>query len=146
MEIVFSVTPECDGGFVAEYLSHAIFAQGDPSPASRLAVRPKPTACPRSGASAAAGRAGRAGNCGVCAEHRLPKRMPLLTELKTNVFGDGGSTNIAPLTGFGQPPQGRPCIPMLLAMPGEIVRSGQFVPPPDATLGGGDGAARRPYH
>ncbi len=29
MEIVFSVTPEADGGFVAECLSHDIFTQGD---------------------------------------------------------------------------------------------------------------------
>ena len=29
MEIVFSVTPESDGGFVAECLSHDIFTQGD---------------------------------------------------------------------------------------------------------------------
>ena len=29
MEIVFSVTQESDGGFVAEGLSHDIFTQGD---------------------------------------------------------------------------------------------------------------------
>jgi predicted RNase H-like HicB family nuclease len=29
MEIVFSVTQEADGGFVAECLSHDIFTQGD---------------------------------------------------------------------------------------------------------------------
>ncbi len=29
MEIVFSVTQESDGGFVAECLSHDIFTQGD---------------------------------------------------------------------------------------------------------------------
>jgi hypothetical protein len=29
MEIVFSVTQETDGGFVAECLSHDIFTQGD---------------------------------------------------------------------------------------------------------------------
>jgi hypothetical protein len=29
---------------------------------------------------------------------------------------------------------------MLLVMPGGIVRLGRFVPPPDASLGGGDGA------
>lgn len=29
MEIVFSVTTEADGGFVAECLSHDIFTQGD---------------------------------------------------------------------------------------------------------------------
>ncbi|MDE2641143.1 MAG: 2-phospho-L-lactate guanylyltransferase [Verrucomicrobiota bacterium] len=29
MGIVFSVTPESDGGFVAECLSHDIFTQGD---------------------------------------------------------------------------------------------------------------------
>ena len=29
MEIVFSVTQEVDGGFVAECLSHDIFTQGD---------------------------------------------------------------------------------------------------------------------
>jgi predicted RNase H-like HicB family nuclease len=29
MELVFSVTQEADGGFVAECLSHDIFTQGD---------------------------------------------------------------------------------------------------------------------
>jgi predicted RNase H-like HicB family nuclease len=29
MEIVFSITQESDGGFVAECLSHDIFTQGD---------------------------------------------------------------------------------------------------------------------
>ncbi len=29
MEIVFSVTQESDGGFIAECLSHDIFTQGD---------------------------------------------------------------------------------------------------------------------
>jgi predicted RNase H-like HicB family nuclease len=29
MEIVFSVTQEADGGFVAECLSHDIFSEGD---------------------------------------------------------------------------------------------------------------------
>ena len=29
MEIVFSITQEADGGFVAECLSHDIFTQGD---------------------------------------------------------------------------------------------------------------------
>jgi hypothetical protein len=39
-----------------------------------------------------------------------------------------------------------PCIPRLLVRSGGIARSGRFVPPPDAPLGGGDGAARHPYH
>jgi hypothetical protein len=38
------------------------------------------------------------------------------------------------------------CIPRWLAGPGGIVRLGRFVPPPDAALGGGDGAARHPHH
>jgi predicted RNase H-like HicB family nuclease len=53
MELVFSVTQEADGGFVAECLSHDIFTQGDTWEALRANVReavsailfdqPKPT-------------------------------------------------------------------------------------------------------
>ncbi|OFV90237.1 MAG: 2-phospho-L-lactate guanylyltransferase [Acidobacteria bacterium RBG_16_68_9] len=53
MEIVFSVTQEADGGFVAECLSHDIFTQGDTWEEVRANVReavaayffdqPKPT-------------------------------------------------------------------------------------------------------
>ena len=39
MEIVFSVTPEADGGYVAECLSHDIFTQGDTWEALRDNVR-----------------------------------------------------------------------------------------------------------
>jgi predicted RNase H-like HicB family nuclease len=39
MEIVFSVTQETDGGFVAEYLSHDIFTQGDTWEELRANVR-----------------------------------------------------------------------------------------------------------
>jgi predicted RNase H-like HicB family nuclease len=54
MEIVFSVTQEADGGFVAECLSHDIFTQGDSWEAMRANVleavagyffdQPRPTA------------------------------------------------------------------------------------------------------
>lgn len=54
MEIVFSITQETDGGFVAECLSHDIFTQGDTWEELRANVReavagyffdqPKPTA------------------------------------------------------------------------------------------------------
>jgi hypothetical protein len=54
MELVFSVTQEVDGGFVAECLSHDIFTQADSWPELRVNVReavnafffdqPKPTA------------------------------------------------------------------------------------------------------
>lgn len=54
MELVFSVTQEADGGFVAECLSHDIFTQADSWPELRTNVReavnayffdqPKPTA------------------------------------------------------------------------------------------------------
>ena len=53
MEIVFSVTQENDGGYVAECLSHDIFTQGDTWDELRVNVReavsafffdqPKPT-------------------------------------------------------------------------------------------------------
>jgi len=53
MELVFSVTQEADGGYVAECLSHDIFTQGDDWPRLRENVReavdafffdqPKPT-------------------------------------------------------------------------------------------------------
>jgi predicted RNase H-like HicB family nuclease len=36
MEIVFTVTQEADGGFVAECLSHDIFTQGDSWEALRV--------------------------------------------------------------------------------------------------------------
>lgn len=39
MEIVFSVTHEADGGFVAECLSHDIFTQGDSWEELRANVR-----------------------------------------------------------------------------------------------------------
>ena len=39
MEIVFSVTQEDDGGFVAECLSHDIFTQGDSWEQLRANVR-----------------------------------------------------------------------------------------------------------
>jgi predicted RNase H-like HicB family nuclease len=39
MEIVFSVTQEADGGFVAECLSHDIFTQGDSWEQLRANVR-----------------------------------------------------------------------------------------------------------
>ena len=39
MEIVFSVTQEGDGGFVAECLSHDIFTQGDTWEQLRVNVR-----------------------------------------------------------------------------------------------------------
>lgn len=39
MEIVFSVTQEGDGGFVAECLSHDIFTQGDTWEELRAHVR-----------------------------------------------------------------------------------------------------------
>ena len=39
MEIVFSVTQDADGGFVAECLSHDIFTQGDSWEALRTNVR-----------------------------------------------------------------------------------------------------------
>ncbi len=39
MEIVFSVTQEADGGFVAECLSHDIFTQGDSWDQLRANVR-----------------------------------------------------------------------------------------------------------
>lgn len=39
MEIVFSVTQEADGGFVAECLSRDIFTQGDTWDALRANVR-----------------------------------------------------------------------------------------------------------
>ena len=39
MEIVFSVTQEGDGGFVAECLSHDIFTQGDTWEELRVNVR-----------------------------------------------------------------------------------------------------------
>ena len=39
MEIVFSVTQEPDGGFVAECLSHDIFTQGDSWEQLRANVR-----------------------------------------------------------------------------------------------------------
>ena len=39
MEIVFSVTQEADGGFVAECLSHDIFTQGDSWEQLRTNVR-----------------------------------------------------------------------------------------------------------
>jgi predicted RNase H-like HicB family nuclease len=39
MEIVFSVTQEADGGFVAECLSHDIFTQGDTWEELRGSVR-----------------------------------------------------------------------------------------------------------
>jgi predicted RNase H-like HicB family nuclease len=39
MEIVFSLTQEADGGFVAECLSHDIFTQGDSWEALRANVR-----------------------------------------------------------------------------------------------------------
>ncbi len=39
MEIVFSVTQEADGGFVAECLSHDIFTQGDTWEELRANVR-----------------------------------------------------------------------------------------------------------
>jgi predicted RNase H-like HicB family nuclease len=39
MEIVFSVTQESDGGFVAECLSHDIFTQGDTWEELRANVR-----------------------------------------------------------------------------------------------------------
>ncbi|MGH8656532.1 MAG: type II toxin-antitoxin system HicB family antitoxin [Gammaproteobacteria bacterium] len=39
MEIVFSVTQEADGGFVAESLSHDIFTQGDSWEQLRANVR-----------------------------------------------------------------------------------------------------------
>lgn len=44
MEIVFSVTQESDGGFVAECLSHDIFTQGDDWTALRANVREAVTA------------------------------------------------------------------------------------------------------
>ncbi|MFN3407657.1 MAG: type II toxin-antitoxin system HicB family antitoxin [Limisphaerales bacterium] len=39
MEIVFSVTQEADGGYVAECLSHDIFTQGDTWAALRTNVQ-----------------------------------------------------------------------------------------------------------
>ncbi len=39
MEVVFSVTQEGDGGFVAECLSHDIFTQGDTWEELRVNVR-----------------------------------------------------------------------------------------------------------
>jgi predicted RNase H-like HicB family nuclease len=39
MEIVFSVTQEADGGYVAECLSHDIFTQGDTWEQVRANVR-----------------------------------------------------------------------------------------------------------
>ena len=39
MEIVFSVTQEADGGYVAECLSHDIFTQGDTWEQVRTNVR-----------------------------------------------------------------------------------------------------------
>lgn len=39
MELVFSVTQEADGGYVAECLSHDIFTQGDDWDALRANVR-----------------------------------------------------------------------------------------------------------
>jgi predicted RNase H-like HicB family nuclease len=39
MELVFSVTQESDGGFVAECLSHDIFTQGDTWEQLRANVR-----------------------------------------------------------------------------------------------------------
>lgn len=39
MEIVFSVTQEADGGYVAECLSHDIFTEGDTWEALRANVR-----------------------------------------------------------------------------------------------------------
>lgn len=39
MELVFSVTQEADGGYVAECLSHDIFTQGDDWDALRTNVR-----------------------------------------------------------------------------------------------------------
>jgi hypothetical protein len=39
MELVFSVTQEADGGFVAECLSHDIFTQADTWEALRANVR-----------------------------------------------------------------------------------------------------------
>ena len=39
MELVFSVTQESDGGYVAECLSHDIFTQGDTWEALRANVR-----------------------------------------------------------------------------------------------------------
>lgn len=44
MEIVFSVTQEDDGGFVAECLSHDIFTQGDSWEQLRANVREAVTA------------------------------------------------------------------------------------------------------
>ena len=49
-------------------------------------------------------------------------------------------------SGAGAPPVRVRCILMWLVMAGGIVRLGRFVPPPDASLGGGDGAARHSYH
>jgi len=45
MEIVFSVTQETDGGFVAECLSHDIFTQGNTWAALRVNVREAVSAC-----------------------------------------------------------------------------------------------------
>jgi len=39
MEIVFSITQECDGGYVAECLSHDIFTQGNTWDELRTNVR-----------------------------------------------------------------------------------------------------------
>ena len=39
MEIVFSVTQESDGGYVAECLSHDIFTEGDDWNSMRVNVR-----------------------------------------------------------------------------------------------------------
>ena len=51
MEIVFSVTQENDGGFVAECLSHDIFTQGNTWDELRVNVREAVTAyffdCPK---------------------------------------------------------------------------------------------------
>lgn len=44
MEIVFSVTQDADGGFVAECLSHDIFTQGDTWGELRTNVRESVTA------------------------------------------------------------------------------------------------------
>jgi predicted RNase H-like HicB family nuclease len=45
VEIVFSVTQEADGGYVAECLSHDIFTQGDDWEGLRQNVRAAVDAC-----------------------------------------------------------------------------------------------------